>query len=231
MGATGGTTGSAGNLGGGGGGAGDAAVASGTGGAATGGAAGPADAGAATRDTGAGLTADQVKAWVEAYKAAHPGNGGKDWDINAKTAAQIAADPDAQRLLSVCGSDERPVIPLIAWEYGGSDHQWINPAASALVYCVYIPVKPSSAHWRYDAATDRVTADVYVRFPEQNPCRDRVGKDQVMACLGDPSNVEILVDTTSFDDGAGAGLSLSNSSTQLQLILPGGMTVALYLGL
>jgi hypothetical protein len=172
-----------------------------------------------------------VRAWAEAYKAAHPGNGGKDWDINARTPAQIASDPAAQQLFSVCGPGQRPVIPLLAWEYGGADHSWINPAASALVYCVYIPVNPSSPHWRYDMATDRVTADVYVRFPQQNPCRDRAGKDQVMACLGDPSNVEILVDTASLDDGAGAGLSLSNSSTQLQLVQPGGMTVPLYLGL
>ena len=64
-------------------------------------------------------TFDQVKGWVEAYQAAHPGNGGKDWDINAKSPAQIAADPTAQQLLSICGPDQRPVIPLLAWEYGG----------------------------------------------------------------------------------------------------------------
>jgi hypothetical protein len=234
-GATGGTSGSAGSPGGGGGGSGDAAVTSDLGAVATGGAAGPGDAGPdpGTQGTGgsAGITAEQVKAWAEAYRAAHPGNGGKDHDLNAKSAAQLAGDPAALQLLSVCGPGQRPVIPLLAWEYGGSDHPWINPGASALVYCVYIPAKPSTAHWQYDTATDRVTADVYVRFPAQNPCRERPGKDQVMACLGDPSNVEILVDTASLEDGAGAGLSLSNSSTQLQLILLDGMKVPLYLGL
>jgi len=40
-------------------------------------------------------------------------SGGEDWDINAKTPAQIAADPAAQRLLSLCGKDERPVIPFV----------------------------------------------------------------------------------------------------------------------
>jgi len=228
VGATGGTAGSA--TGGGGSGSGDAAVGFDTGGAITGGAAGTAvDAG--PPDAGGALTAEQVRAWVEAYRAAHPGNGGKDRDINAKTPAQLAADPAARQLLSVCGPAERPVIPLLAWEYGGSDHAWINPGASALVYCVYIPVKPSSAHWQYDPARDRVTADVYVRFPDQNPCKDRPGKDQVMACLGEPSNIEILVDTASLDDGAGAGLSVGSASTQLMLIQPGGATIPLYLGL
>ena len=69
----------------------------------------------------------EVKALVLAYKAAHPGNGGKDWDINAKTPGQIAADPAAKQLLSLCGPDQRPVIPLIAWEYGGMDHQSDQP--------------------------------------------------------------------------------------------------------
>jgi len=239
IGATGGATGGAGGSVGSGGGSGDAAVAADASEPAPGGAAGSSDAGsggsAGTGGSGTGgstaLTASQVRAWAEAYKAAHPGNGGKDWDVNAKTPAQIAADPAAQQLLSVCGADQRPVIPILAWEYGGSDHQWTNPAAAALVYCVYIPVKPSTAHWRYDAAMDRVTADVYVRFPEQNPCKDRPGKDQVMACLGHPSNIEILVDTASLDDGARAGLSVGSASTQLQLVEPGGMTIPLYLGL
>jgi hypothetical protein len=235
-GATGGTIGTGGSPGGSGGGSGDAAVALDAGGSATGGAAGPADSGAETGmavDSGgsAGPSAEQVRTWAEAYRAAHPGNGGKDRDINARTPAQLAADPAAQQLLSVCGPGQRPVIPLLAWEYGGADHAWINPAASALVYCVYTPVKPSSGHWQYDAVRDRVTGDVYVRFPEQNPCKGRAGKDQVMACLGDPSNIEILVDTSSLDDGAGAGLSLSNASTQLQLVQPDGTTIPLYLGL
>ena len=173
----------------------------------------------------------QAKAAAEAYKAAHPGNGGKDWDINAKTPAQSAGGPAAQALLALCGPDQRPVIPLLAWEYGGSDHSWINPAASALVYCVYIPVKQASEHWSYDANQGRVTADVYVKFPEQNPCKDKTGRDQVAACIGDQSNFEILVDTASLDDGAGAGLSLSQASTELKLILGDGTKVQLILNL
>ena len=171
---------------------------------------------------------DQVHGLVDAYKAAHPGNGGKDWDINAKTAAQIAADPAAQQLLALCGPDQRPVIPLIAWEYGGSDHEWINPQASALVYCVYQPVSPSSAHWQYDAAQDHVTADVSVQCPSLNPCNNQAGANQVANCIGDATNFEILVDTASLNDGAGAGLSLANSSTELMLILSDGSTVHLY---
>lgn len=184
-----------------------------------------------TGGAGGASTFEQVASWIDAYKAAHPGNAGKDWDINAKTPAEIAADPDAQRLLSLCGPDQRPVIPLLAWEYGGTDHQWINPQASALVYCVYIPVDPSSSNWQYDATQDHVTADVYVLFPDQNPCNDRAGADQVLACLGDSTNIEILVDTASLNDGADAGLSLSNASTDLNLILPGGTKVHLFTGL
>jgi hypothetical protein len=195
-------------------------------------------AGAAGRDGGppasadsggstTGPTHDQVKAWVDAYRMAHPGNGGKDWDINAKTPAQVAADPAAQQLLALCGKDQRPVIPLLAWEYGGLDHQWINPQASALVYCVYIPVKPSTPNWTYDAAMDHIVADVYVRFPDQNPCKAQQGANQVTACIGDMSNFEILVDTASLHDGADAGLMLANSSTELRLILPSGTKVHL----
>jgi hypothetical protein len=180
---------------------------------------------------GSGPTFDEATAWINAYKAANPGNGGKDWDINAKTPAQIAADPAAQQLLSLCGQDQRPVIPLLAWEYGGTDHQWINPQASALVYCVYIPVSPSTTHWAYDVAADHVTADLYVRYPEQNPCKDQQGANQVMSCLGDASNIEILVDTASLNDGSDAGLSLANASTDLYLILADQTKVHMYTGL
>jgi hypothetical protein len=180
-----------------------------------------------TPPAGALTTFDQVKAAAEAYKAAHPGHGGKDWDINALTDAQLAADPAAQQLVAICGPDQRPVIPIIAWEYGGHDHQWINPTASALVYCVYIPQPTPTAHWQYDATTARVTADVYVLFPPENPCMALVGNQQVLGCLGDPTNIEILVDTASFRDGADAGLSLSNASTELWLILPDGSKVQL----
>lgn len=171
---------------------------------------------------------EQVKGWVEPYKAAHPGKRGKDWDINAKTPAQIAADPAAQQLLALCGKDQRPVIPLLAWEYGGSDHQWINPQQSALVYCVHTPVKNSSPNWRYDAANDAVTADVYVKFPDQNPCKNQQGANQVAACIGDRSNFEILVDTASINDGRDAGLSLASASTALKLILPDGTRTHLW---
>jgi hypothetical protein len=171
---------------------------------------------------------EQVKGWVEAYKAAHPGKRGKDWDINAKTPAQIAADPAAQQLLALCGKDQRPVIPLLAWEYGGADHQWINPQKSALVYCVHTPVKNSSPNWRYDAANDVVTVDVYVKFPDQNPCKNQQGANQVTACIGDHTNFEILVDTASINDGRDAGLSLASASTALKLLLPDGTRTHLW---
>jgi hypothetical protein len=141
------------------------------------------------------------------------------------------ADPDAMRLRAICGQDQLPVIPLLAWEYGGADHAWINPQASALVYCVYLPVNPPSAHWRYDPMTMNVTADLYVLFPAQNPCSSEQGANQVMACLGDPTNIEILVDTASFLDGANAGLMLANASTDVNLILPNGTKVPMYHGL
>jgi len=170
------------------------------------------------------LTYAQVKRWVRDYHAAHPGREG---DINAKSSDQVAQDPAARRLLSICGRHQRPVIPILAWEYGGSDHPWIKPGASALAYCVYTPVRHNSAHWRYNASKGRVTADIYVRFPDNNPCRNRHGRAQVMACLGDPSNIEILVDTASIHDGAGAGLDLSEASTTLRLIEPDGKTINL----
>jgi hypothetical protein len=175
-------------------------------------------------------TAAEVASWVADYKAAHPGHGGKDWDINNKSAAQIAADPKLKRLFDLCGPDQRPVIPALAWEYGGQDHQWKNPEASALVYCVYIPTKAYSEHWKYDKATDHVTAEVYVKFPDQNPCKNQTGAAQVMSCLGDRSNIEILVDTASLNDGKAAGLSLGEASTDLYLILPDGSRVLMYQG-
>lgn len=173
------------------------------------------------------VTSAEARQWIEAYKAAHPGNGGQEADVNARTDAQVAADPEAQCLLALCGEDERPVIPLLAWEYGGNDHAWINPAASPLVICVYTPVNPSTASWSYDAASDHVIADVYVRFPDENPCAARAGADQVAGCIGDMTNFELLVDTASRNDGAGAGLSLSEASTELRLVLPDGSKVHL----
>ena len=174
-------------------------------------------------------TFEQVKGWAEAYKAAHPGNKGKDRDINAKSPAEIAADPAAQQLLSICGPGQRPVIPLLAWEYGGADHPWVNPGASALVYCVYLPANPPTPNWQHSAATNRVVADVYVKFPDQNPCKDKKGKDQVAACIGDASNFEILVDTASLNDGRDVGLNLAEASTELKLILSDGTKVQLIL--
>lgn len=207
------------------------ATGNGNGGASNRAGAAGASAGGSTA-SGAGGTSSMpthadIKAKIAAFKASHSGNGGKDWDINAMTPAQVAADPAASELLALCGKGERPVIPSLAWEYGGSDHQWINPDASALVYCVYIPVSPGTAHWSYDATADHVTADVYVRFPEENPCKDKPGPDQVMACLGDPTNIEILVDTASLNDGADVGLDVSNASTELRLVQPDGTTIHL----
>jgi hypothetical protein len=175
-------------------------------------------------------TAAGVASWVAEYKAAHPGRGGKDWDINSKSAAEIAADPKLKRLIDLCGPDQRPVIPALAWEYGGKDHPWIKPEASALVYCVYIPVSPNTEHWKYDKAKNHVTADVYVLFPEQNPGKNKTGAAQVMSCLGDPSNIEILVDTASLNDGKAAGLKLDEASTDLYLLLPDGSRVLMYQG-
>jgi hypothetical protein len=173
------------------------------------------------------ISHEQVREWVTAYKAAHPGNRGRDWDINAKSRDEVARDPAARQLLSICGPNQRPVIPLLSWEYGGSDHQWIRPEASALAYCVYTPVAPPSEHWRHDAERDHVTADVYVRFPDQNPCRARRGADQVLGCIGDTTNLEILVDTATIHDGRDAGLSIPEASTELRLILPDGKKVHL----
>lgn len=158
---------------------------------------------------------EQTKRWVNSYRRAHPGRSG---DINAAG----PADAIGRRLLAACGRRQRPVFPLLAWEYGGHDHAWKHPEESALAYCVYSPVKPSTTHWKY--AHGRVTADVYVLFPAKNPCRDRRGADKVLGCLGDPSNSEILVDTASLHDGHDAGLELSEASTTLMLILPGRHT-------
>jgi hypothetical protein len=171
---------------------------------------------------------EQARAWIVAYRAAHSGNQGRDADINAKAPDQIAADPAAQQLLSLCGKDQRPVIPLLAWEYGGSDHPWKDPQSSALVYCVHTPVKDPSPNWRYDATKEQVTADVYVRFPDHNPCKKQSAAKQVAACIGDPTNFEILVDTASINDGKDVGLSLANASTVLKLILPDGTKVHLW---
>jgi hypothetical protein len=110
------------------------------------------------------------------------------------------------------------------------NHAWINPSASALVYCVYIPVSPDSEHWQYDAVGDVVTADIYVKFPEENPCAGMTGADQVMSCLGDQTNIEILVDTASLNDGNDVGLDLSEASTDVYLILPDESRVFMYHG-
>jgi hypothetical protein len=170
-------------------------------------------------------TYDEVKGWIDAYHTAHPG---KDGDVVMKTPAQLAADPDAQRLRSLCGPDQLPIIPALAWEYGGNDHAWINPDQSPLVICVYIAVNPSTDHWKYDAGADHITADAYVLFPAQNPCNGRTGADQVLGCIGDQTNLEILVDTSSINDGADVGLQLANASTDIYLILGDGSKVLLY---
>ena len=167
---------------------------------------------------------DDVRQWILEYKMLHPG---KDGDINTKTAAQTAADPKTQRLINLCPADQRPVIPLLAWEYGGADHAWINPDASALVYCVYLPTAMSSEGWTYDPGADRVTADMWIRFVDENPCKEMQGADQVTACIGDMTNFEIIVDLASLNDGADAGLSLSEASTELMLRQADGTRVHL----
>jgi hypothetical protein len=174
-------------------------------------------------------SSDRVRTWAEAYRSAHSGNGGKDWDINAKMPAQLASDPAATRLLSICGANQRPVIPMIAWEYGGADHQWIDPSASALAFCVYTPVHKATSHWRYNAAAARVTADVYVKYPDKRGCRTMTGRARLIGCIGDLTNLEILVDTASLHDGAGAGLALADASTELRLIMSDGSKVQLAL--
>ncbi len=128
----------------------------------------------------------------------------------------------------MCGKDQRPVIPLLAWEYGGSDHPWKKPQASALIYCVHTPVEDASPNWRYDAAEDHVTADVYVKFPDHDPCKSQSGAQQMTACIGDATNFEILVDTASMNDGKDVGLSLASASTTLRLILPDATKVHLW---
>ena len=76
-----------------------------------------------------------------------------------------------------------------------------------------------------------MTADVYVKYPDQNPCRTRTGRDQVARCIGDVTNFEILVDTASIHDGADAGLNLAGASTKLRLIMPDGSKVQLELNI
>ncbi len=167
---------------------------------------------------------DALPAFLAAFKASHPDG----WDINAMTPAEIAADADAQALLSLCGDDQRPVIPQLAWEYGGGDHPWIAPEASALFYCVSTPVDPGTEHWSFDAAMQLVTADVVIGCPQQNPCDGMAGADAVLMCLGDSSNIEIVVDTASLDDGHGAGLELAEASTDLYLLQEDGTRVLLW---
>jgi len=170
---------------------------------------------------------DEIRALVEAYRSAHPGNGGKDWDVNTKTDDQLAADADALRLVSICGTAQRPIYPLLAWEYGGADHPWIAPEDGALAYCVYLPQATPTDNWAYDATADHVIADIYVKFPDDNPCAAQAGADQVAMCIGDASNFEILVDMASRNDGSDAGLNLSEASTELRLILGDGTKVHL----
>ena len=165
---------------------------------------------------------EQVRRWVAAYKAAHSSHGGKDWDINQRSADEVAREPDTRRLLSLCGARQRPVIPQIAWEYGGSDHRWRNPEKAALVYCVYTPVAEPSEHWRFDRTANKVVADVYVLFPRRNPCAGRPAEEQAARCIGGFANLEILADIASLHDGQQVGLSLGSAATELRWIQPGG---------
>lgn len=174
-------------------------------------------------------TYTQVKQWIADYKAAHPGRDGKDWDINAKSPEEIASEPDTRRLCSLCGPDQRPVIPELAWEYGGSDHPWRNPQDAALVYCIYTPMAEPSSHWRYDRAAGRVVADVYVLFPEQDPCAGKSAKEHAAKCMGGFGNLEILADTATLNDGEDVGLNLGETATELRLILRDGKKARLAL--
>src|SRR5262245_2061198 len=176
-----------------------------------------------------GPSYDQVKQWIAEYKAKHPGRGGKDWDFNHKSAEEIASDPDTHRLCSLCGPDQRPAIPELAWEYGGSDHRWQKPQAAALVYCVYTPVAKPTSHWRYDEAANRVEADVYVLFPDRDPCLGMSAKDHATKCMGGFGNLEILVDTATRNDGRDVGLNISETATELRLILKNGKKARLAL--
>jgi hypothetical protein len=151
-----------------------------------------------------------------------------DWDVNQMTPDQVAMDPDAQTLLALCGDDQRPVIPQIAWEYGGASHQWISPESSAIYYCTYTPVNPSTEHWSFDEAAQLVTADVTIGCPDQNPCAGDTGPDKVLNCIGDQTNMEIIVDTASYDDGHGAGLELSEAGTDLYLLEEDGSKMLLW---
>lgn len=178
-------------------------------------------------------TAAQVQTLVTAYKASHQGNGGKDWDIigccsgASRTQAQIDADPAAVQLRAICGPNQLPIIPTIAWEYGGADHPWINPQASALVYCMYTPVAANSSHWTYNPSTNHVVADTYIKFPDQNPCKAQTGANLVLSCIGDTTNTEIFVDTASNHDGHDVGYELSVSTSVINLIQPNGTKVLL----
>ena len=174
-------------------------------------------------------TYEQVRQWIGEYKASHRGNGGKDWDINAKTPEQIASEPDTKRLCELCGPDQRPVFPELAWEYGGSDHPWESPENAPLVYCVYTPQATPTAHWRFDEGRKRVTAHVYVLFPEQDPCRTMNAKEHIEACIGEFGNLEILSDTASLGDGRDLGFSLAEVSTELRLLRPNGKSTRLAL--
>jgi hypothetical protein len=172
-------------------------------------------------------TRADVVGWVADFKASHSGNGGRDWDILAMSEEELAADPDAARLMALCGPGQVPVIPQIAWEYGGSDHQWIDPDASPLVFCVYVPADPGTTHWSYDAGIDRVSADSWLLFPAGDPCADQDGVESVTGCIGAASNYEILVDTASLHDGHDVGLELSEAATDLYLLLRTGERVHL----
>jgi hypothetical protein len=89
----------------------------------------------------------------------------------------------------------------------------------------------NSAHWSYDPVANKITAEVYLKFPEQNPCKGQAGKAQVLSCLGDPTNIEILVDTIVFHDGADIGRDLSGSPSDEYLVLPDGTRVLMYMSL
>ncbi len=68
-------------------------------------------------------------------------------------------------------------------------------------------------------------------LPDENPCRNLLGANLIVGCIGHPSNFEVLVDLSAFNDGGCAGPSLSEASTELRLVLPDSTKIHLYDGL
>jgi len=72
-------------------------------------------------------------------------------------------------------------------------------------------------------------ADVYVLFPEQDPCAGKSAKEHAAKCMGGFGNLEILADTATLNDGEDVGLNLGETATELRLILRDGKKARLAL--